>query len=1045
MTVQLSSLRVSPEMDASKYSAGAQQKVAADKAMAASSREVSQAIAANDAKISAYGDSVSRLSAKYEPGARQAQMFTRDMNSLNRALESGKITIEGASALLVGMNTRLGLAGNSAELAARGQTQLAAAVKLANSQIEQQTVVAGRAIAVNDNMARFRRQNLMFQANDIGVSLAGGMNPGMVLIQQGSQIAQIYGGQGGVNALLKDAGGLAGTIVTRLGPVAAVVGVGALAIREMQSDIEKATGKSVTFGETFSAALNVVKSDIETALKPALEAITPWASAAWDKVSAGALLAGNTIINSFHAAYEDIKYLWSQFPNMIGSLVTQGLNAMVGGIQSMIQTGAGYIDAFIDKLNTALEKADKLMPGNGFRLGKIGALDFGGPLQDPYTDELKRATDERNRRINEIMTSNPLGDYYRHVQKGAQDQVGFNLPSGGAGGAIPIPHFRGIDDVPGSVEVYDKLIKSGETRLRQMQQERDGLGLLGGAAASLKFEQEALNAAYEKNVQLNPEQLGAIRMQAQEYGRLADEIARAKLNSDLKFEHEQLFRSPLEQQIASRLRGTGLGMDSSEANQMREIQRITDLRAGVKGFFDDFQAGLMRGDSFGKALGNAILNALNKALDKIIESGVNSLVNAIVGGQGGSSGGGLLSTLFGGVASSFGTKTGFADMLGIGAANDNYLPGAVTRTPLAAISSGGNVASQVWNFFAGKGLAPHQIAGIMGNVNAESAFNPMAVGDGGNAFGLFQHNDRSSSLFNFLGGKANLGNVNGQLNFAWKELQSSESRAFSALMASKDVKGATAAFAGFERPSGFSWANPESAHNFVGRLRGAEDALAKFGTSTSSVAGSVGKLGAAGAQATKGLSDAAGGLSTFGNALNKFPAAPSGGGGGGLGGLFSGLFGGGLNSAFSGTAAFSWLSANPGGYIGLFHEGGTAGSATRFRGGVDMNIFKHAPRYHDGGIANDEVPAILRRGEPVFKSMEHARQVVGGSNISINVQNSAGDLVAADARQRQNSNGDIDVEILVDRLVANKLSTRGSAANNTLRGEFGAQKILKGR
>ncbi|TGP49090.1 hypothetical protein EN869_034060, partial [Mesorhizobium sp. M2D.F.Ca.ET.226.01.1.1] len=50
------------------------------------------------------------------------------------------------------------------------------------------------------------------------------------------------------------------------------------------------------------------------------------------------------------------------------------------------------------------------------------------------------------------------------------------------------------------------------------------------------------------------------------------------------------------------------------------------------------------------------------------------------------------------------------------------------------------------------------------------------------------------------------------------------------LLGTTDVRGATAAFAGFERPEGFSWANPEGAHNFLGRLSGAQDALSKFGS-----------------------------------------------------------------------------------------------------------------------------------------------------------------------------------------------------------------------
>ena len=57
-------------------------------------------------------------------------------------------------------------------------------------------------------LASYQSRNLIYQLNDVGVSLASGMNPMMVFIQQGSQIAQTYAGQGGVNAALKQTPGL---------------------------------------------------------------------------------------------------------------------------------------------------------------------------------------------------------------------------------------------------------------------------------------------------------------------------------------------------------------------------------------------------------------------------------------------------------------------------------------------------------------------------------------------------------------------------------------------------------------------------------------------------------------------------------------------------------------------------------------------------------------------------------------------------------------------------------------------------------------------
>lgn len=75
---------------------------------------------------------------------------------------------------------------------------------------------------------------------------------------------------------------------------------------------------------------------------------------------------------------------------------------------------------------------------------------------------------------------------------------------------------------------------------------------------------------------------------------------------------------------------------------------------------------------------------------------------------------------------------------------------------------------------------------------------------------------------------------------------------------------------------------------------------------------------------------------------------------------------------------------------GLYHTGGIAGSHTSSRS-VDASVFFGAPRYHSGGIAGlmpDEVPAILRKGEPIFKSMDDARaKVGGGTSVSISIGN----------------------------------------------------------
>lgn len=64
--------------------------------------------------------------------------------------------------------------------------------------------------------------------------------------------------------------------------------------------------------------------------------------------------------------------------------------------------------------------------------------------------------------------------------------------------------------------------------------------------------------------------------------------------------------------------------------------------------------------------------------------------------------------------------------------------------------------------------------------------------------------------------------------------------------------------------------------------------------------------------------------------------------------------------------------------FGAAHGGGVVGSLRMYRNNIDPGVFAAAPRYHSGGVAglqNDEIPAILKRGEIVrTRQQENALQ-----------------------------------------------------------------------
>lgn len=131
-----------------------------------------------------------------------------------------------------------------------------------------------------------------------------------------------------------------------------------------------------------------------------------------------------------------------------------------------------------------------------------------------------------------------------------------------------------------------------------------------------------------------------------------------------------------------------------------------------------------------------------------------------------------------------------------------------------------NNQAAAMQFFQSRGYSKEQAAGIVGNLMGESNLNTRAVGDGGLARGIAQwHPDRWGHMVRGPFNGRDVYDFNTQLEMVDWELKNRETRAYGNLINAKTVDEATAAFIGFERPQGFSWANPRGGHNYSGRLK----------------------------------------------------------------------------------------------------------------------------------------------------------------------------------------------------------------------------------
>lgn len=131
--------------------------------------------------------------------------------------------------------------------------------------------------------------------------------------------------------------------------------------------------------------------------------------------------------------------------------------------------------------------------------------------------------------------------------------------------------------------------------------------------------------------------------------------------------------------------------------------------------------------------------------------------------------------------------------------------------------------SEAMSFFTGRGYSKEQAAGIVGNLVQESGLNPNTIHDNGTGLGVAGHRlERLDALKKFAAERGKAPNdFQIQLEFIDQELQTTESKTGAALKAAKTPQDAAAAFINFERPQGWSEANPSGGHGFSNRVNNA--------------------------------------------------------------------------------------------------------------------------------------------------------------------------------------------------------------------------------
>lgn len=239
--------------------------------------------------------------------------------------------------------------------------------------------------------------NLSRQMADVGVSLAMGMNPLMVMIQQGPQIGDIFGQASargvGFSGALKGMVAAAGPLLPILVAVGAAAGIlaGSVALAANQlnktaesadelqnrlgltdAEMAKMGNTSITMGDVVSGSMKHAGDSIMEAFGPALTWLGKAFQVTLDHIARLMIGSSKLVGGAFVGSFEAIRATWRMLPAVLGDAAISAANLVVRAIEAMINKAIAAINIVINVANTA---AGAL--GLTFKLPTIAELNIG--------------------------------------------------------------------------------------------------------------------------------------------------------------------------------------------------------------------------------------------------------------------------------------------------------------------------------------------------------------------------------------------------------------------------------------------------------------------------------------------------------------------------------------------------------------------------------------------------------------------------------------------------------------------------------------------
>lgn len=655
--------------------------------------------------IQAYGQELDRLRAKYNPLFAASKQYEAELDELNRAHRVGAINAQEHAAALTTLNTRF-----------------------------QQAGTVARTVGTNYAALGGSMSGIAAQFQDIGVTAAMGMNPLIIGLQQGTQIA------GQMEVAMARGASATGVFTAAFRSLLSPITAASIGITVLLSGIIQAVDWAKTGERAMKGLADVIESIAPYAATAAAGLALLYAPAILGGVAsltsaligvaraaggaavafalanpATILVAGiaaaigalyvfrdaiksaigvdvigvigqgaNFVLNSFIAAFNDIRFVWNNFGNVMGAAVIGGVNIAINAINGLIKKATESIDGLIALI--------RKLPGMDDTPGVGSALAI-SPLDNPFADLLGDAVAERNKQLAEIMGRDTLGAFIKGAKEAGKSAADWlrNLTFG-----------EGDKNAKKLRDETQALLDTLLPLDAALRDHNRNLALLNLAYASGRITSDQyataldnLNASYAKQVEdLAPEAVKAAReqvKQAKEQTRALQQQIRtfgmsesavmalaaadtssaiAKLEATRASElangasEERVKYLGQEIDALKELQGLQQGLatlQGSAETQARQKAAWEDWAQQVKGIFDNVQRSLTDAIIDGGRNGFDALKRSAKALvlNVVLNPIMGSLQNAVTSTLGGvfGGGGGLVDTA-GGIKSAYDAFSG---------------------------------------------------------------------------------------------------------------------------------------------------------------------------------------------------------------------------------------------------------------------------------------------------------------------------------------------------------------------------------------------------